>query len=100
MNAKKDVVCPFLGTNNETWYNGMFISSKAFSLLGEIRPSENRYDYQRLFSNVSSLSFKGIIKENIDAVTLNTYMMTTDLTFSGRRPDFSQELIWTPKRKQ
>ena len=26
-----DVVCPFLGQSNETWYNGIFISRKAFS---------------------------------------------------------------------
>ena len=42
---------------------------------------------------------KGILKENIDPVAMNTYMMTMDMTFSGKKYDFTHGLVWTPKPK-
>lgn len=43
---------------------------------------------------------KGLIKNKIDSVQLNTLMMTMDLTFSGKSADFSQSLVWTPRPKK
>lgn len=94
IDSKADVTCPFLGPNNETWYNGMYISPKAFASVS-ISPSDNRYDFQRLFAQKTNLKFRGIIKEGMDAVSLNTYM-----SFYGRPKDFSQEIVWKPLKKR
>lgn len=98
INDNADVVCPFCGTSKETWYNGMFISKHAFESIGRLVPSHDRYDYQRLFRNCSDVTMKGLIKNNINCVDVNTYMLTTDVTIKNRCPDFTQALIWTPKK--
>ena len=94
MNDETDVTCPFCGTSKETWYNGMFISMHAFELIGRLALTDDRYDYQRLFRNHPDVKVKGIIKNNINCVDVNTYVMT-----SGRRPDFTYALEWMPKKK-
>jgi hypothetical protein len=94
MNDNADVTCPFCGTSKETWYNGMFISRHAFESIGRLALTDDRYDYQRLFRNHPDVKVKGIIKNNINCVDVNTYVMT-----SGRRHDFTQALEWTPKKK-
>ena len=99
LSCRADVVCPFLGPSGETWYNGMLISPKVFQKV-VIKTSENRYDYQRLFCNIPGIIMKGLIKNKIDSVQLNTFMMTMDLTFSGKPADFSQSLVWTPRPKK
>ena len=98
MNDDADVMCPFCGTSKETWYNGMFISKHAFESIGRLVSSYDRYDYQRLFRNCLDVTVKGLIKNNINCVDVNTYMMTTDITMRDRRPDFTQALVWMPKK--
>lgn len=71
----------------------MFISRHAFESIGRLVPTDDRYDYQRLFKNHPDVKVKGIIKNNINCVDVNTYVMT-----SGRLPDFTQALEWTPKK--
>lgn len=74
MNDNYDVVCPLTGTNNQTWYNGMFVSKRAFSNIPEIKPSKDRYSYQRLFS--SSSKIKGLLGYHISSDRLTEYTLT------------------------
>ena len=53
-----------------TWYNGMFISNRAFNLINEIeyKPNERHY-YESLFRSSNkiknSIRFKGVLNDNI-----------------------------------
>jgi hypothetical protein len=77
-----DVVCPLLGPNNETWYNGMFISGRAFEKIGDIVPSEDRYDYQRLFRS-SNIKARGILKEKMEITHIDAYMLSHEFSRNG-----------------
>lgn len=84
-----DVVCPLLGPNNETWYNGLYITSSAFGKIPDITLSKDRYVYQRLFSKSLEVKIKGILKQNINAIQLDAYMMSH--TFTGKEVKFSPD---------
>lgn len=62
INNKADVSTP-LSNGATTWYNGMFISRRAF-VLNKIMPCKNRYLYEFLFSN-NATRIKGVIAENV-----------------------------------
>lgn len=61
INNKTDIATP-LSNGIYTWYNGMYISKRAFQL-NKIYPSKNRYLYEYLFENKKT-RIKGIIAEN------------------------------------
>ena len=67
-----DIALPF--TNHIfTWFNGIFISNRAFNLIGEIesKPS-SRYYYETLFwnSNITSknIRFKGVLNDSVSGL--------------------------------
>ena len=60
INNKTDIATP-LSNGIYTWYNGMYISKRAFQL-NKIYPSKNRYLYEYLFENEKT-RIKGIIAE-------------------------------------
>lgn len=61
VNNVADITTP-LSNKAITWYNGMYISRRAFQLRF-IQPSKNRFIYEFYFSN-PSIRIKGIVAEN------------------------------------
>ena len=64
-----DVALPFR-FNVATWYNGMFISNRAFNLINEIEYyPKSRWHYEILFRNSNKINYtiriKGVIDDNI-----------------------------------
>lgn len=43
------VACPTVGSDKTTWYNGFVVNEKAMREIGTIKPSKNRYKFERLF---------------------------------------------------
>ena len=73
LNNQTDVSVPFR-RNRITWYNGMFISKRAFDLMGEVPKYKNRYLYEAvLFKNID-IRIIGIIKDNQLPLTLEKEM--------------------------
>jgi len=73
LNNQADVSAPFR-RNRITWYNGMFISKRAFDLIGEVPKYKNRYLYEAvLFKNIN-IRIIGIIKDNQPPLTLENEM--------------------------
>ena len=70
INNKADVVTP-LRKGIVTWYNGMFISKRAFQL-NNILVYKNRYVYERYFTNKYT-RIKGIVSDN--CLNTNTFLM-------------------------
>ena len=73
LNNKYDIVTP-LSNNNITWYNGMYISKRAFEL-NNIFKSKKRFIYEFIFKN-DKTRIKGIISENckIPIKCLNSFI--------------------------
>lgn len=76
-----DVLLPYSGPQNITWFNGFIASNKAFSSISPISVLENRYIYEILFKG-SSLNFFGRRIDNIQRTeTLeNTSVMYRDIS--------------------
>jgi len=73
LNNQTDVSAPFRH-NRITWYNGMFISKRAFDIIGEVPKFKNRYLYEGyLFKNID-IRIVGIIKDNQQPLTLENEM--------------------------
>lgn len=62
INNKTDVSTP-LSDGPITWYNGMFISKRAF-ISNKISPHKNRYLYEFIFSD-NTTRIKGVIAERV-----------------------------------
>jgi len=73
LNNKTDVSAPFR-SNICTWYNGMFISKRAFDLIGEVPKSKRRHHYEGGLFNNSDIRILGIIKDNQPPQTLENEM--------------------------
>ena len=70
-NNQADVSTPYTD-GNYTWYNGMFISNRAFNLIGEIKYNpQNRWYYESLFSSSNKSSYririKGVLNNSISS---------------------------------
>jgi hypothetical protein len=63
LNNQTDVSAPFIN-NRITWYNGMFISKRAFDIIGEVPKFINRYRYEYDLFNNTDIRIIGIIKDN------------------------------------
>lgn len=63
-NNLTDIASPFR-YKKMTWYNGMFISLKAFKLIPIIQIYKNRYYYESLFKINNNIRFKGILNDSI-----------------------------------
>ena len=48
---------PYIGPNNETWFNGFVANKAAISLIDLKKPNSNRHIYQKLWKN-----YKNIVK--------------------------------------
>ena len=71
-NNYTDVTAPFR-YGSCTWFNGMFISYRAFNLIDEIKYYPNyRWHYENLFinsiNNSNNIRLKGILNDNITAM--------------------------------
>lgn len=69
---KYDAVCLMSGPERQTWYNGMFISKKAFANMPCVRPYKDRFAFQRLFSK---MRVKGMLKESVTQDMLTEEML-------------------------
>lgn len=63
---KTDISLPFR-KDRTTWFNGMFISKRAFDLIPQIPLSTNRYFYEGGLFNGINIRIKGIIDDNQSA---------------------------------
>jgi hypothetical protein len=67
-NNISDISLPFRHESC-TWYNGMFISNRAFQLKDKIDINSNRYYYESLFKNDNKsfnyVRFKGVLNDSI-----------------------------------
>lgn len=73
LNNKTDISAPFrFGAC--TWFNGMFISKRAFDLISEVPIFEIRYNYEGGLFNLSNIRIKGIINDNQTAEELGNEM--------------------------
>ena len=64
-----DIALPFR-KKECTWFNGMFISHRAFNLIGDIPYSSNRWYYESIFRSSNDklrniIRIKGILNDNI-----------------------------------
>ena len=73
LNNKTDVSSPFR-SNRVTWYNGMFISKRAFDIIGEVPKFINRYLYEGCLFNNTNIRIFGIISDNQSKLTLGNEM--------------------------
>ena len=62
---KADVTCILTGKKGGTWFNSFFISKKGFKILGKIKPSKNRYYFERMFEKHPEVKTLGILKNKI-----------------------------------
>ena len=62
---KVDVTCILTGKKGGTWFNSFFISKKGFKILGKIKPSKNRYYFERMFEKHPEVKTLGILKNKI-----------------------------------
>ena len=69
LNNQTDVSAPFR-INRVAWYNGMFISKRAFNIIGEVPKFINRYHYEGSLFNNTDIRIIGIIKDNQSRLTL------------------------------
>ena len=63
LNNQTDVSAPFR-CSRTTWYNGMFISKRAFDIIGEVPKFKNRYHYEGFLFINRDVRIIGIIKDN------------------------------------
>ena len=63
LNNQTDVSAPFRN-NRITWYNGMFISKRAFDIIGQVPKFKSRYQYEGNLFNNTDIRIIGIIKDN------------------------------------
>ena len=73
LNNQTDVSAPFR-KNRNTWYNGMFISKRAFEIIGKVPKFINRYHYEGGLFNNTDIRIIGIIKDNQKALILGNEM--------------------------
>lgn len=73
LNNQTDVSAPFR-SNICTWYNGMFISKRAFDIIGEVPKYKRRHHYEGGLFNNSDIRILGIIKDNQPPQTLGKEM--------------------------
>ena len=73
LNNQTDVSAPFR-INRITWFNGMFISKRAFDIIGEVPKFKNRFQYEGGLFNNDDIRIIGLIKDNQPAPTLRDEM--------------------------
>ena len=66
---KTDISIPFRKDRN-TWFNGMFISKRAFDIIPQIPVSKNRYFYEGNLFNATNIRIKGLIDDNQSPFTI------------------------------
>lgn len=71
-----------------TWYNGMFISNRAFTLINEIKLNQtDRWYYEELFkfSNQScnNIRFKGILNDNVSSLIVGEEVISNVKNFNN-----------------
>ena len=69
LNNKTDISLPFR-RERSTWYNGMFISKRAFDLIPEVPITKFRHFYEGSLFSVVNIRIKGIINDNQSPFTL------------------------------
>ena len=69
LNNKTDISVPFR-KDVCTWFNGMFISKRAFNLIPEVPISKIRYFYEGGLFYVANMRIKGIINDNQSPYTI------------------------------
>jgi len=73
LNNQTDVSVPFR-SNICTWFNGMFISKRAFDIICEVPKSKRRHFYEGGLFNNSHIRILGIIKDNQPPQTIGNEM--------------------------
>ena len=78
-----------------TWYNGMFISNRAFNLINTIQYYKyNRFNYESLFIN-KNIRFRGILKDkiapNLLKIEMKQYIIKKD--FENKKKYQSIDLL-------
>jgi len=73
LNNQTDVSAPFR-YNRKTWYNGMFISKRAFDIIGEIQKFKDRYQYEGGILNNTDIRIIGIVNDNQSYLTIGHTM--------------------------
>ena len=63
LNNDTDITIPFR-KDKCTWYNGMFISKRAFDLIHEVSINKRRHFYEGGIFGAGSIRIKGIISDN------------------------------------
>ena len=67
LNNIADVTSMFVGNNKTTWFNGFYISYRAFNIIGNLDKylNKSRFFYEGLFRN-QNVRVLGIIKNKVD----------------------------------
>lgn len=98
-----DAACPLTGPQQQTWYNGMFVSARALRYLPIITPQKDRFVFQRLFTGRDVC---GLLAEHVspDVLTDTLLILTASQdTLSSARPcpaDYSVPVVWTRKLRK
>ena len=98
-----DVACPLTGPQQQTWYNGMFISTRVLRSLPLITPQKDRFVFQRLFTG---RDVRGLLAEHVSPDILTDTLLA--LTASQDMPsvahlnpaDYSVPVVWTHKLRK
>ena len=69
LSNKTDISIPFR-EDVRTWFNGMFISKRAFHLIPEVPISKVRHFYEVDLFNIRTIRIKGIINDNQSPYTI------------------------------
>ena len=72
-----DVTCLLTNNGKITWFNSFFATKKGFNYLDEIKPSNNRYDFERQFSK-TNVKILGILDNETHhpLVIISKYLKT------------------------
>jgi hypothetical protein len=48
------------------WFNSYFITNQAFNIINEIKFKDNRYNYEGMFMNYTTIKVLGILKNDVE----------------------------------
>jgi len=61
-----DITSILTNKNRIMWFNSYFITIQAFNIINEIKFKDNRYNYEGMFMNYTTIKVLGILKNDVE----------------------------------